>query len=65
MQQYAVIQIKGDTIRTLQTYGSKEDALAAEARFRQERSRTEGGIYVVYGDFDEAGDLVERRFHLY
>ena len=65
MQQTGIILVKGDTIRTLQTYGSKEGALAAEARFREERSHTEGVICVVYGDFDETGNLVKRSFHIY
>ena len=65
MQQFGVILIKGDTIRTLQAFGSKEQALVAEVRFRKERSPMEGGIHVVYGDFDETGNLAERRFLLY
>lgn len=61
MQKLAVVQIKGDEIRTLRTCGGREEALAAKQTFRE----MPGRICVISGDFDENDRLVKRSFRLY
>ena len=65
METFAVIQVKGDEIRTLQICGSKEEAIAVRQRFRQRIPPGEGGVYVISSDFDAGGRLRRRSFLLY
>ena len=65
MKKYAVTWTRGDNMRVVGLYDSKEDALAA-MRIRQgEYEKTRALYNVILGNFDEHGNLTENRYLMY
>ena len=64
MEKYGVILVKGDTVTTLETCGSREAVIVASQLHRRRHSRDEGSIAAVQGNFDESGRLDRRSFRI-
>ena len=65
MVKFGVIQIIGDSVRTLRLCQSKEEAIAFSKAYQEERRRERGVICAVSGDFNENDKLKQNRFRLY
>ena len=64
MKKYGVILVKGDTVTTLETCGSREAVIVASQLHKRRHSRDEGRITAVQGAFDEYGRLDRSSFRI-
>ncbi len=61
---YAIKLVKGDSNTILETFASKEEALAAGAKYRKKYTREQGLISCIQAEFDENGNIVGGKYKL-
>ena len=65
MKKFAITLTKGDETTVLETFDSKEAALAAGPEYRKKYAREEGFISCELRDFDENGNMDKSKWRLY
>ena len=64
MEKYAIKLVKDDNNTILETFTSKDEALAAGSRYRAKFTREQGLISCVQAEFDEEDRIVGNRYEL-
>ncbi len=64
MNKFAIKLVKGDDNTIIETFETKEEALAAGEKYRSKYTSEQGLISCIQADFDENNNLVGHGYRL-
>ena len=65
MKKYAIELTKGDNEIILETFESKEQAMAAGEGYRKKYTREQGLLSCILADFDEENNMIGNNYRLF